>query len=75
MSDLRRVMMQLAAPTARLPREPQPSRPIFTAPGTDEQLSTAVAVYPLDMSGGSTVSIANHDRTHLSRALVFVSGS
>lgn len=66
MSDPRRVMMQLTAPTARLPRKSQPSRPVFTAPGTDEQLSTAVAVYPqIDMSGSSTVSIANHDRTRL----------
>jgi len=46
MSDPRRVMKQLTALTARLPRKSQPSRPVFTAPGTDEQLSTAVAVYP-----------------------------
>jgi hypothetical protein len=76
MSDPRLVMKQLTALTARLPREPQPSRPTFTAPGTDEQLSTAVAVYPqIDMSGSSTVSIANHGRTHLSRARVSVGRS
>src|ERR1019366_4669029 len=73
MSDPRRVMKQLTALTARLPREPQPSRPTFTAQGTDEQLSTAVAVYPqIDMSGSSTVSITNDDRTHRRRASVSV---